>query len=150
MIYDRFDKVTMYFQEGEPLHTAITYAANLDQSLADGRYEIDGDMIYAVVASYETSPAEERRFEAHKRYIDVQVVFEGEESIGVSLAKNLQVLEEYSDEHDVEFFESPETYSSLSMKPGYFAVFYPHDIHRPNCDLLGTQNARKVVIKVKI
>ncbi len=150
MIYDRFEHAAQYFKEGGPLHKAISYAANLDSSMADGKHEIEGDAIYALVMSYETSPAEKCRFEAHRKYIDLQVLFEGEERIDVSLEQNLRTLEEYSEENDVEFFESPTIYTSLVMKPGYFALFYPHDIHRPNCRLHGPGNARKVVVKVEI
>ena len=70
--------------------------------------------------------------------------------IGVSLANGLSVIETYSEEKDVMFFESPEVASTLIMKLGYFAVFFPHDIHRPNCLLRKSQNTRKVVVKVKI
>ena len=150
MIYDRFENIAQYFKQNELLHTALSYAENLEPSIADGKHEINGDTLYAMVASYETSPAEDRRFEAHKNYIDVQVLFEGEERIDVSLEQNLQNIEDYSDINDVEFLESPATYSSLVMKPGYFAIFYPHDLHRPNCCLVTPAKVRKVVVKVKI
>ena len=150
MIYDTFEHADLYFVDNTLLHKAISYASQLDSTTPDGRYDIEGDDLFALVASYETSPAEERQFEAHKKYIDIQVILKGEETIGVSLANDLPLIETYSEEKDVMFFESPEAISTLVMKPGYFAVFYPHDIHRPNCLLQGKQAVRKVVVKVKI
>jgi YhcH/YjgK/YiaL family protein len=150
MIYDTFEHADMYFADNPLLHKAISYASQLDPATPDGRYSIERDNLFALVASYETSPAEERQFEAHKKYIDVQVILKGGETIGVSLASDLSLIEAYSEENDVMFFESPGAVSTLVMKPGYFAVFYPHDIHRPNCLLQGKQTVRKVVVKVKI
>jgi YhcH/YjgK/YiaL family protein len=150
MIYDTFDKVGRYFKKDSSLHKALSYARELDPSTPDGKYEIDGDAIYALVKTYETSSPDERRFEAHKKYIDVQVLLEGKEIIGVSLEKNLKLSQEYSESKDIMFLETPKEFASLVMKPGYFAVFYPHDIHRPNCHLHEKQRVRKIVVKVHI
>lgn len=150
MIYDRFENVACYFKEGEPLHKALMYAGKLDPATPDGRYEIEGEDLFSLVMTYETSPAEDRRFEAHTQYIDVQIVLEGEETIGFALDNDMAPVEEYSEENDVVFLETPKDSSVLVMKPGYFAVFYPHDIHRPNCVLREPQKNRKVVVKVKV
>ena len=60
-----------------------------------------------------------------------QVILDGEETIGFALDSDLAPVEEYSEENDVVFLESPKDASVLVMRPGYFAVFYPHDIHHP-------------------
>jgi biofilm protein TabA len=150
MIYDTFEHAGNYFSKDSLLYKAIIYAKELDPEISDGRYDVQGEDMFSLVMTYETSPAEERRFEAHKKYIDVQVILSGEETIGVTLENNLDPLEKYSKENDVIFLESPKDSSVLTMKPGYFAVFFPHDIHRPNCLLREAQQTRKAVIKVKI
>ena len=62
---------------------ALSYLRETDFSkLKDGRYEIDGDRIYATVQRYDTKPAWECRPESHRRYTDVQYVAEGQEFIG--------------------------------------------------------------------
>lgn len=132
MIYDKFEHAGIYFAEDSLLYKAISYAKNLDPSTPDGRYEIEGEDLFSLVMTYDTHPAAENRFEAHEKYIDVQVVLKGEETIGVTLENNLASLEIYSEKNDVKFLESPEDSSVLVMKPGYFAVFFPSDIHRPN------------------
>ena len=148
MIYDRFENLDLYCQQGTRLHRALVYARDVARAAADGRMDIDGDRLYASVATYETGSREERRFEAHRKYIDVQVLSEGEEIIDVSLAQDLPTLEAYDEKRDVMFLEPPPQFSSLAMRPGYFAVFYPRDIHRPGC-LLGEKRwVRKIVMKV--
>ena len=150
MIYDRFENMSLYCQPESRLHRALVYARDVAHDVADGRIEIDGDRLYASVAAYETGPKEERRFEGHRRYIDVQVLLEGEERIEVSLDKDLPTLEAYDGKRDVMFLKPPQFAAALVMKPGYFGVFYPHDIHRPGCHLQEKCRVRKIVMKVAV
>lgn len=149
MIYDSFEHMDQYFHKDDPIHKALAFALGFDAANPDGRYEIDGSNIYALVSSYETSPAEERRFEGHRMYVDVQLLLEGEERIDVSLSSNLQVLEQYSETKDALFLETPPDFASIAMRPGLFATFFPHDLHRPNCNLHGKVLVRKMVLKVR-
>ena len=66
MIYDRFENLHLYCQPGTRLHRALVHARDVARSVADGRMDIDGDRLYASVATYETGPREDRRFEAHR------------------------------------------------------------------------------------
>jgi len=150
MIYDRFENLNLYCQPGTRLHQALVYARDVARSVADGRTDIDGERLYASVATYETGPREERRFEAHRKYIDVQVLLEGEERIDVSLDKDLPLLEAYDETRDVMFLKPPEHVASLPMRPGFFVVFYPHDVHRPGCHLKEKRRVRKIVMKVAV
>jgi biofilm protein TabA len=150
MIYDTLNQLDQYFPEDSPLQRALAYVRDFDRSQVDGRYPIDGDGLYALVSTYDSSPREERRFEAHQKYLDVQVLLEGEEAIDVSLETNLPFLQEYNPAKDISFFQPPQEYSTLVMKPGIAAIFYPQDLHRPNCQLHGKQHVRKIVVKVKI
>ena len=49
---------------------------------ADGKYEIAGDEIFASVMTYTTAPENEKKFELHRKYIDIQYIISGEEIIG--------------------------------------------------------------------
>jgi biofilm protein TabA len=150
MIYDRFENLNLYSQPGTRLQRALVYARDVAREVADGRTDLDGDRLFASVASYETGSQEERRFEAHRNYIDVQVLLEGEESIDVSLDQDLSLLEAYDETRDVMFLKSPEQVASLPMHPGFFAVFFPHDLHRPGCHLKEKCRVRKIVMKVAV
>jgi biofilm protein TabA len=150
MIYDTLEHMLDYFEKGSPIHKALCFAQDFALSnRPDGRYEIEGDDLFALVSSYDTSPAVARRFEAHRKYIDVQILLEGEEKIETSFASDLKPLQEYSEIKDIIFLEPPPDFASLVMRPGYFAVFYPHDVHRPNCSLHGKSRVRKIVMKVR-
>jgi YhcH/YjgK/YiaL family protein len=150
MIYDRLENLNLYCQPGTRLYRALVYARDVSRRVADGRMDIDGDRLYASVATYETGARVERRFEAHKKYIDIQVLLEGEEVIDVSLGRELSTLEAYDEKRDVLFLKPPQHFASLAMHPGYFAVFYPHDVHRPGCHLQEKRRVHKIVMKVAV
>jgi len=150
MIYDVFGKMDLYCKKGEPLYEAIAYAKDFDQSQPDGVYEVKGKDVFGIVLSYDTAPASERVFEAHKNYLDVQVLLEGCETQNIVLAEKLEPLEPYDAEKDMAKLKAPEKYATIVMEPGKFAVLYPHDIHRPNCDLDGKCKVRKICMKVRL
>jgi YhcH/YjgK/YiaL family protein len=52
--------------------------------VTDGRHDVAGDDAYIMVSTYETNPVnEERRFETHRDYIDIQLLLEGRELINI-------------------------------------------------------------------
>lgn len=80
MIIDKFDNLPLYFSCLPGLDKAAEFLAG--ENIADGHYEIDGEKIFANVSSYEPKEFNgDMRFEAHKKYADLQAVLEGEERI---------------------------------------------------------------------
>jgi YhcH/YjgK/YiaL family protein len=132
------------------LHAGIDYLCNADfRKLDDGKHEIN-DQCYVSIASYVTEPAENRKPESHKQYIDIQYIVEGEEAIGCADMTFAGKLREEIPENDLLFYETVNKETYLSMVPGSFAVFYPWDVHRPNCSLGDAgSSVRKAIVKVK-
>lgn len=150
MIYDTFENAGLYFKANEPFRQALDFAASFDLSQPDGRYEIDGDNLFAIVMSYETKATEELKFEAHKKYADMQLLLHGEEFMDVSLSKDLPVEKTYSEEGDCALFKAPEAVSSVLLRPGYFAVAYPEYLHQPGRMVKAPSKVRKMVVKVRV
>jgi YhcH/YjgK/YiaL family protein len=150
MIYDAFENMHFYCKEGDRLFKAIKYAMDFDLSKPDGDYEVDGTNMIAKVQSYGTSPTETRKFEAHKEYYDVQVIRVGCERQDIALAAELEPLAPFDTVKDVVKFKAPNVFSSVVMDPGKFVVYFPQDIHRPNCNLTGACKVRKICMKVKV
>ena len=61
--------------------------------LPDGRQEIDGERVFALVQRYETALSPAPRFECHRKYIDVQFLAAGEEVIGWAPAGDRSTME---------------------------------------------------------
>lgn len=127
------------------------YLARTDlAALPLGRTDIEGDDVYVVVSEAETRPPEQVKFEAHRRYIDIQLVVRGQEAIGVAPVSALVTVEPYDAAKDIEFFAPPRESAVLALHEGEFAVFAPGDGHRPSLHLDGPHMSRKAVVKVSV
>jgi YhcH/YjgK/YiaL family protein len=154
MILDRLEHISRYAALGPAYRKAFDYlaATNLD-ALKDGRYPIDGENVYAIASSYETSPAESRKLEAHRTYADIQVLLAGEETIQWTPLEGLPVLEDYQADKDIILLADrpgPAGLVPVHLTPGLFAVFFAWDAHKPGCSLRQPQKVRKLVIKVRL
>jgi YhcH/YjgK/YiaL family protein len=116
-------------------------------SLAPGRYPIIGDELIAIVEQVPAKTKEMAKLEAHRRYIDIQLVLEGDETMGWKpLADCLNPVSEHSEERDIRFFhDAPASY--VPVPPDHFCIFFPEDAHAP---LIGTGTVRKVIFKVAV
>lgn len=118
------------------------------KAMAEGKYNILGDEVYADVQTYETEPAEKRRFETHDKFFDIQYMAEGDEYFGVCDREGLTLKESHL-ERDVEFYEDPEEFSMILLREGEFIVVAPEEAHKPRCAVKTPAKVKKVVIKVK-
>jgi biofilm protein TabA len=151
MIYDSAENIRNYCSEGDAIFRAVSFVQGFDRERPDGKYEI-GTGIFAIVQSVQTRQAKERLFEAHRDYIDVQMVLEGCERQDAALLDNekFKVSQEYDKEKDIIFFDEPANYSTIIVSGGQFVVYYPTDTHRPCCSVGRPANIRKVCVKIKI
>lgn len=150
MILDRLENAVMFRPLGRQIAAALDYLTTTDfRALPAGRYELDGAKLYAMVQRYTAKPAAGARWEAHRRYLDVQYVAEGAERIGwAPLTQEVAVETPYDAEKDVAFYRAAG--DLLTIAQGTFAIFAPHDIHSPGLYLPPGKAADvlKVVVKV--
>lgn len=119
-------------------------------NLADGRYAIRGDDVYALVMRAPSKAPAEARFESHRDYIDIQCLLAGREALGVVPVGELGGATPYDAAKDVVFYETPAAYPTLVLPSGHFAVFFPHDGHQPMCHAGAPGTLHKAVIKVRL
>lgn len=116
-----------------------------------GSYELEGKKLYIQVVDTETGSTEERQPEIHGNYIDIHYSLEGNETIGFVVDNgNNVVKEDLLEERDILFYESVEHENFVKMVPGSFAIFYPTDVHRPNCNEKEVKKIRKVIAKISV
>ena len=113
-------------------------------SLAEGRVELDGARIYALVMDAAGKGRSAARLETHRKYVDIQCVVSGHDVMGWRSAADLLQGVGYDAERDVEFYGAAPV-CWLDVPAGHFAVFFPEDAHAP---LAGSGPVRKVVVKV--
>jgi YhcH/YjgK/YiaL family protein len=120
-------------------------------ALPTGRQEIDGDRLIVMVNEYMSESREKRRAEAHKKYVDVQYIATGAEIIGYArLEDSYEVLEDKLAEKDVIFYKNPADETDVVLSAGMFGIFFPWDVHRPNCALTVPAPVRKVILKISM
>ena len=148
MIFDTLENIKNYEGLGR-VYTALKFLAETDFTKMElGRYELQGDDIFYMVQRYETDP-DKTIAEAHKKYIDIQFMVDGEEIIGVAPICCEKTETEAKPENDVWFYECKT--EPLTLIKNSFMVLYPNDLHCPG---VATNNksmtCRKVVVKVKV
>lgn len=120
---------------------------NLNE-LKVGNYEIDGDKVFAFVQQYTTQAAEDKRWESHEKYIDIQYIIDGEEVMGYVPIHSLNECEDLRADKDLIFYNEIEKASSITFSKGDYAIFFPEDGHKPGCALGEGSKVKKIVIKV--
>lgn len=113
-----------------------------------GRYEIDGDDIYAMIQKQTTAAPENKKAESHYKYIDIQYLICGEEMQGVAPLPEGKEREEHL-ERDVMYYPEVPGENFIHLQPGDFAVYFTNDIHRPNCVPDESMEIKKVVLKIR-
>lgn len=149
MILDTVENIDLYKGLHERLSVGLDYIANTDFSTLElGKYEIEGDAIFAILQSYDSKEEGDCKLEAHKKYIDIQFLIEGQEYIGVEPLANQEVLEDKLESNDVVFYKG--TAPKISLVAGSFMVFFPTDVHAPGIKVAAPEKVVKVVVKVAV
>jgi len=147
MIYDALSNFHRYVSVHPLFPVVFDFIDRHDLSgLQPGKVTI-AQGVYAVVNDYETDDIINKFIECHKRYIDIHIVLQGVESIGVGDKNECSVLEAYDEEKDLEKLDGEIDF--FTLKKGCFALFYPSDGHVPGLKM-GVKKAmvRKIVFKV--
>lgn len=148
MIIDHLTRYRYYLHVAPQLQSGFDFLQRPDlNSLPDGRHDIAGDELFAIVARGQGRGRAAAPLEYHRRYIDIQYVVAGEDDIGWLATDACQLVREpYQSSNDIGFFnDMPQAW--LRLQPGYFTIFLPSDAHAP---LAGTESVHKVVIKVAV
>ena len=95
-----------------------------------GRHDLIGNH-YMNIDESTTGPIEERIFEAHRLYADIQYVISGDELIGYQPLCNVGDMIKSNEPGDGYFYDGDFHQDVLiHMTPGTFAIFFPGDAHR--------------------
>jgi YhcH/YjgK/YiaL family protein len=152
MVYDKIDNIEIYKGLSPDIYEALKFLQNATPSTPTGVIQLN-PRVKAIVSEYETKAVNENGYEAHKRYIDIQALLEGEEMIACQPIEWLQETKPYSEECDAAFYAADEVLpqpSFLRLRPSFFAILYPQDGHMPQLSIITPTKVKKVVIKVAV
>lgn len=119
-------------------------------ALSAGRHEIVPDGAYANVSEYDSKV--EGVFEAHRDYIDVQIVASGEENILVADLEDAEdCTMEYDKAKDCVLYASASNVRTLAANSATWFIFFPSDLHRPGVAKNGIpSHVKKIVVKIPV
>jgi YhcH/YjgK/YiaL family protein len=151
MIVAKLDQIAHQAELFPRLRKGLGYLQNLDpQALEPGTVEIEGREVYAMIQSYTSRPVDENaRFEAHRKYLDIQYLVSGAEAMGWAPLDQLAVTVPYIDEKDILLGNVPAKARTLvPFSAGYAILLYPSDAHAPGLAGGDPQPVVKIVVKV--
>ncbi|MDB6165968.1 MAG: YhcH/YjgK/YiaL family protein [Lacunisphaera sp.] len=117
---------------------------------AGGTVKVDlGEGMFAIDAAYLSKPRAEVFFETHRKYIDVQAILEGEESMEIADLGRLTLDVPYDAERDLIKYRDYAPTSVLRARAGEVMVFFPVDGHLSRA-VTQPVLVRKTVVKVPV
>ena len=148
MIFSNISQSDRYAALHPLFPRAFDYIRDTDLfGLAPGRYHILGEDLIAIVEHAPGKKREVAKLEAHRRYIDIQLVLDGIEEMGWKpLADCYNPVSEHSVERDIRFFHDAAA-SWIVVPPDHFCIFFPEDAHAP---LVAEGQIRKVIFKIAV
>ncbi|WED24927.1 YhcH/YjgK/YiaL family protein [Vibrio sp. JC009] len=153
MIYIDIDKCFEADFLPKAIMKGLAFISGLDpeKSMPFGRYEIEGDRIFANLMEYNTEAKADKLPEVHLDYIDIQALLTGKETLYFGdKATDEHILPVYKQDNDFALLDSIENEQELRLQPGKCAILFPKEPHTPGCIFKPgtTEKVIKVVVKV--
>lgn len=128
------------------LEEAMNLVANLE-SMESATYPLsNGGKI--MVQQGTTKAAETQQIEAHRNYLDIQYIVEGQEVVGWAPVETLTPAGEYNSVKDKAMYTGHCDYMTIAA--GHCYVVYPEDGHMPGAHLDAPNDFKKIVVKLKV
>jgi len=135
----------------EELRQAIEHVkAHVTADTAKGKYDIDGSRLFYMVSEDMTEPFAERRAEYHARYLDIQIILQGQEGMTFSTQPAGAPETDWLADKDIAFLPEGIAEKTVVLSEGDFVVFYPGEVHKPLCAVGKPAQVRKVVVKLQM
>jgi len=148
MIADRLANAHRYMGLGPRIARAFEFLEHTDlDAIADGRYDLDGANVFALVQRYTSKPEEAGVWEAHRKHADLQFVVAGEERIGYGPIERF-AGSGYDADKDIEFLTGSGDF--LTLEAGGFVLLWPGEVHMPQMAVAAPAPVAKVVVKIRV
>ncbi len=149
MIFTTIDQLAKYVPQ-IPLLEVVCKELNQSNllSLDEGKYDLLGEDVFYMVNLYTSSKENNKMYEFHKKYIDVQVMLSGSE-LCLWSNNNADLNTVDPSIKDISFQYVEKESASLNLDTGNVAIFFPGELHKPGLDSGYRKENRKIVFKIK-
>ena len=118
-------------------------------SLVNGSYDVGYNNIKMNLGKYFTKSENDKFWESHKKYLDVQIMINGTEKVAINDIRDMEV-KSFDEERDLTILEGDKAFDII-METGDVLVFFPNDVHKLELNVSENDdsgNIRKIVTKV--
>ena len=151
MIQDTLENAVRYCSLSSRFASAFEFLRTVDGTQKIGRHDIQGDKVFALVQQYTTKPEQSALFEAHRKYIDIQYLHAGRETLlWAPVAAMKEETMPYHEEKDAALWKLVPDVTPLHLSAGHFAILFPEDAHAPCIEWQTPSEVFKVVVKVAV
>ncbi|MBE6976757.1 MAG: DUF386 domain-containing protein [Ruminococcaceae bacterium] len=95
-----------------------------------------------------TKSAQGALAEAHREYLDIQYILEGQEAFGWAPVEDLQLEGEFDTAKDKGKYSGE--FDFITVRAGFCYIVFPEDGHMPGVHLDEPANFKKAVVKLKV
>ena len=149
MIVDVLENKELYYGIHKNMKPAFEFIEKaVKENLEVGRYELDGKNLFALVQEYDSKT--DAKWEYHRKYIDIQFIVSGIEVMDFCDITKATPNTEYNAEKDVMFYTDCPKAGTCAVEAGEYAIFFPHDVHKPGMCFGNPAPVKKIVVKVKV
>jgi len=151
MILDKIENLHRYTQVLEVSLLSNALSEKIYDSVEEGKFEVGNNMdkFFGIIMSYNTKGASEGIWEAHRKYMDIHVILEGEELVYLEDIENCEVSQTYDADGDYGLFTANPT-KPVVLKAGHFLALYPNEVHMTSVKNVHSSTVRKIVFKQRL
>lgn len=147
--YKKFEKAFLYIQKLQDKNS-LEYKSLANIGLDECNKIVLDENCFVLEQAYITKDKKDCFFESHRKYIDIQYIFEGSEIMEVENINKLQITQEYNESLDFAKYEQKPNSSTLIINENELAIFYPNDAHMPCIKVDNNQKIIKAVFKIAV
>lgn len=151
MILDKIENLSNYVSLNKYFLEIITFLQKTDLgNLKEGKTLLVGEELFLLYNVYNTKVNKLGILEAHKKYIDLQYIIEGEEIINYEVFRKQKIYKSYNSEDDYLLYNEDNS-KKIKIEKGEFVIFFPEDLHFPgNNSSSISKKVKKIVFKILV
>ena len=145
MIIDKLENIDKYSQ----IPTYVVEFLKTLNSKDFGKYILN-DNEFVNIESYMTKKVSDAKFEKHDKYIDIQLLIEGNERIYIKHSDKLKKPLEYNSDKDIMFYgDSIIDSDYVTLDGTNFVLINPYEAHAPQVSICeNCKKVKKAVVKL--
>ncbi|MCE5188404.1 MAG: YhcH/YjgK/YiaL family protein [Eubacteriales bacterium] len=153
MIFDRLEHAKQYYRLGEGIERILRFYEQYQDDGGDlpARLTLDGEKVFLIGLNYIGGQEDGNELEAHREYVDVMYVVEGEEMFyHKPLADVQQITAAYDAADDCTMMAIDPDAARVHFPAGHIAIFFPQDAHLAAQCWSAPCRVRKWIAKVRL